>query len=39
VDCPSCGHPVPVGTGESVVLSREALVRLVAEAVERFASA
>jgi L-fuculose-phosphate aldolase len=39
VDCPSCGHPVPLGAGESVVLSREALVRLVAEAVERFAGA
>jgi hypothetical protein len=39
VDCPSCGHSVPVGTGDTVILSREALVRLVAEAVERFASA
>jgi L-fuculose-phosphate aldolase len=39
VDCPSCGHPVPVGTGDNVILSREALVRLVAEAVERFAGA
>jgi hypothetical protein len=30
---------VPVGTGDNVILSREALVRLVAEAVERFAGA
>jgi len=40
VDCPSCGHAVPLGgAGDTVVLSREELVRLVAEAVERFASA
>lgn len=36
VDCPSCGHAVPVANGDQVVLRREDLVRLVAEAVERF---
>jgi len=39
VDCPSCGAAVPVGNGDQVVLSRTELVRLVAEAVERFAGA
>lgn len=36
VDCPSCGHAVTVADGEQVLLSRAELVRLVAEAVERF---
>jgi L-fuculose-phosphate aldolase len=37
VDCPSCGAPVRVAEGEAVVITREELARLVAEAVERFA--
>jgi hypothetical protein len=37
VDCPSCGAPVRVAEGEAVVLTREELLRLVADAVERFA--
>jgi len=38
VDCPSCGHTVPVSGPDRVLLSRDELVRLVAEAVERFGS-
>lgn len=36
VDCPACGVSVPLSGPDQVVLSREELVRLVAEAVERF---
>ncbi len=36
VDCPACGESVPLSGPDRVVLSREELVRLVAEAVERF---
>jgi hypothetical protein len=39
VDCPSCGGSVPLTGGDPVVLSREELVRLIAEAVERFSPA
>lgn len=39
VDCPSCGQSVPLTGGDPVVLSREELVRLISEAVERFSSA
>jgi L-fuculose-phosphate aldolase len=38
VDCPSCGSSVPVSGPDRVMLSRDELVRLVAEAVERFGS-
>jgi L-fuculose-phosphate aldolase len=37
VDCPSCGTSVPLSGDDRVVLSRDELVRLVSEAVERFA--
>jgi L-fuculose-phosphate aldolase len=39
VSCPTCGDSVPVAAGDKVVLSRDDVVRLVAEAVERFARA
>jgi hypothetical protein len=39
VDCPACGASVPVGREDHVVLTRDELVRLVAEAVERFGRA
>ena len=35
VDCPDCGCQVPVAEGDKLVLSREELIRLVAEAVEQ----
>jgi L-fuculose-phosphate aldolase len=38
-DCPSCGASLPAVRGDQVLLSREELVRLVAEAVERFGHA
>ncbi len=39
VDCPACGAQVPVSRDDQVVLTRDELVRLVAEAVERFGRA
>ncbi len=36
VDCPSCGGSVPLAAADKLVLSRDDLVRLVAEAVEEF---
>jgi L-fuculose-phosphate aldolase len=36
VDCPTCGSAVSVSGGDRVVMTREELVRLVSEAVERF---
>ncbi len=39
VDCPACGTSVPLSRGDQVVLTRDELVRLVAEAVERFGRA
>lgn len=39
VDCPSCGASVPAVRADQVVLRREELVRLVADAVERFGRA
>lgn len=39
VDCPSCGHAVPVaGDADRLLLTRAELARLVAEAVERLAT-
>ncbi len=35
VDCPDCGCQVPLAEGDKLVLSREELIRLVAEAVEQ----
>jgi len=35
VDCPDCGCPVPVSEGDKLVLTREELIRLVADAVEQ----
>ncbi len=39
VDCPACGTSVPLSRDDQVVLTREELVRMVAEAVERFGRA
>jgi L-fuculose-phosphate aldolase len=36
VECPSCGGSVSLAGGDSVVLSRDELLRLLTEAVERF---
>ena len=39
VDCPACGTSVPLARNGEVVLTRDELVRIVAEAVERFGRA
>ena len=39
VDCPACGTKVPVARKDEVVLTRDELVRLVADAVEKFGRA
>jgi L-fuculose-phosphate aldolase len=39
VDCPACGTSVPISRNGEVVLTREELVRIVAEAVEKFGRA
>jgi hypothetical protein len=39
VDCPACGTSVPLSRDGQVILTRDELVRMVAEAVERFGRA
>jgi L-fuculose-phosphate aldolase len=39
VDCPACGTSVPLARNGEVVLTRDELVRIVAEAVEKFGRA
>jgi hypothetical protein len=34
VDCPSCGHSVPVGGDDKVMLTKAELLRIVADAVQ-----
>jgi L-fuculose-phosphate aldolase len=39
VDCPSCGGSVPMAEGDTVVLTREQLVGLISDALQRFGQA